>query len=738
MLLMDEFRYGFVIYAVSTSSKELRPMNSTLRIIQFIKMLVLTCAGIVLCSQSMAVSDKENAGRWNTPSGVAGPDKEVPGFLINLGPTGARAVLTEKTFVVRHIFATSPAVGRLKNGDEIVGVFGKPFSPHHFGGLWGYHGYEGPIMEFGEAIEKAESKDGKLVLDVIRDAKPIEVKIDLEALGAFSPTFPMNCKKSETIRAKALAYLANYTYSNAGQCHQRCMVALALLTSDDVKQRDVGKKMVLEWNSEAPNAETWSWNLAYQLIALSEYHLMTRDVAVLPAIQKLVTFLNKAQYTGKITLLLEEEPVLIAKFPKEAIEAANQILEGGFSHSPYHPGVYVPPSGKANRDGPNHYGPMVYPTNIAVIAWQLAGRCGATVSQDNIKRAIDFIHRGTNGVGHVHYGMQWFFTPPKIGMDAVRNFQAETNYPNDFVGRTGSALIAHLLSPEFQDTPAYITKYRSFISKCFRGMPDGHGDANLDICWTILGAGSSTEDTALRGVFDYHKYFFNMMRNFDGAFVILPNRDGITDSSYIMSPRLHPTATMVLAYGLNNPKLYIQGIQIGIPGIRPRELKGKLDLAYRAIVTKSYADSIKLIKSVRGTKANSADDTEACNALSGYLDAQFEKSISSLSALEGKGDFFALKDAVTKTRAIFGQIDGCAEKLKHFDDGLKSAEWKAAITVGTHYQQSLATLKRRRSKTTLRELEKFAEKNAGSLYGKRAAEVAKGFSEKGIIAEPTE
>jgi hypothetical protein len=97
---------------------------------------------------AFALADKDNQGRWTTPT-TNGPDKEVPGFLVNLGPTGARGILTEKTFIVRYIFAHSPAVGHLKLGDEITGVFGKPFTSHHWGGS--PHGYDGPIMDLATA-----------------------------------------------------------------------------------------------------------------------------------------------------------------------------------------------------------------------------------------------------------------------------------------------------------------------------------------------------------------------------------------------------------------------------------------------------------------------------------------------------------------------------------------------------------------------------------------------------------
>ena len=34
-----------------------------------------------------AIKDKDNQGRWEKRV-ESGPDKEVPGFLVNLGPTG--------------------------------------------------------------------------------------------------------------------------------------------------------------------------------------------------------------------------------------------------------------------------------------------------------------------------------------------------------------------------------------------------------------------------------------------------------------------------------------------------------------------------------------------------------------------------------------------------------------------------------------------------------------------------
>ena len=62
---------------------------------------------------ALAIKDKDNQGRWEKAVDK-GPDSKVPGFLVNLGSTGARAVLTEKTFVVKYVFPGSPAVKRLQ------------------------------------------------------------------------------------------------------------------------------------------------------------------------------------------------------------------------------------------------------------------------------------------------------------------------------------------------------------------------------------------------------------------------------------------------------------------------------------------------------------------------------------------------------------------------------------------------------------------------------------------------
>lgn len=77
--------------------------------------LVLLALG---CPQLPAI-EENNRNRWTEPVGK-GPDKDVPGYLINLGPTGARATLESNSFTVKYLFEESPAAGNTDEVKELV------------------------------------------------------------------------------------------------------------------------------------------------------------------------------------------------------------------------------------------------------------------------------------------------------------------------------------------------------------------------------------------------------------------------------------------------------------------------------------------------------------------------------------------------------------------------------------------------------------------------------------------
>ncbi len=677
----------------------------------FLSVILGMFSAILFCQlPAYAIKDKDNQGKWNKPTQNNAPDREVPGFLVNLGPTGARAILTEKTFIVKYIFKDSPAIGRLKIDDVILGVFGKPFASHTFGGE--PHGYEGPIMDMGMGIEKAETKDGKLVLNVSRDSKTIVVKIDLDPIGAFSLTYPFQCKKSQLVRARALKYLVDHPDSQGGAAHTRCAVALALLSSDNPSQQALGRNMALKWSGQSPSPTTWTWDLSFQLMTLSEYYLLSRDSSVLPMIKTDVSYLQKAQYQGRILIWGPKGDKSREKEDYSKVDAAQQLYDGGFGHGPYVSGA-----------GKNGYGPMQYTTIFAVTAWQLAIRCGVQPEPNYIKRSLDFIHRGTNAAGYVAYGGE--FTLNNGLVDPVR-WKASTG-GDDYVGRVGASIIAHRLSPEFPASVEYLDKNRSYMKRAYKSMPDGHADSNLGILWGIMGAAASEDPTILRTVMDYHKAWFNMMRCFDGSFVLLPGRN-YADEGYYMASRYHPTATMALAYGLSYPKLRIQGIEVGIPGVNPKGLKGKMNAAYKAIVKKAYkAAYFDLLKP-------KPEDEEAAKAMMGYVDAKWQADIAELEAVEASGDIVKLQQDFLKLITAFKGIEAFDQKIKRFGEGLGKDPWRKEISLGKAYISYLGVLKKYKSPTSVKGLEKFAKENPTSIYAKWATAVLKEFRESGTIS----
>jgi len=476
---------------------------------------MMLVAGILislsLVEPGWAIVDPNNMGQWTKPTN-SGPDKDVPGFLVNLGPTGARAILKERSFVVKYVFPTSPADKKLSIDDEIVGVNDKMFTTKHiFGKQYGMGyavGYEGPIMDFGNAIEDSEGRDGILKLTVIRNGKQTAVSVPLLAIGRFSKTYPLNCPKSDKLVSGAVQYLLQHTKDFGSQCHTRGTVGLALLSQGRLKE---AKAMAAAWN-EAPGDKTWTWPVAYQCIFLSEYYLKTKDKSVLKTIKLLVDRLYEAQV---------KDPALYKDRMHGGQPQDKNYLKGGLGHV-------------VKIDG---YGTMSITTLMAMVAWELAEDCGVRLDQQCVDLAFQCIREHTNATGYIGY-----------------RFATGAYSP---VGRQGLAIIAHKLAQD-KGTEEYVGRVTAHLTKSKTRLNDGHGDNVLGILWGLLGIQLSGDDAAIREMFEYNKAFINMARTHDGSFVAQPGRN-TGDKGYYLSSRIHPTAAMVLVLGMSRPSLRIQG-----------------------------------------------------------------------------------------------------------------------------------------------------------------------------------
>jgi hypothetical protein len=474
--------------------------------------LLTLALSLAIPASALAITDPDNLGQWTKPTGT-GPDKEVPGFLVNLGPTGARAILKESSFVVKHVFPKSPAEGQLRLDDEITGVNGKPFSKHTFGKYYGMEpgaGYEGPVMDMGSAIEDSEGKDGTLTLDLIRDGKPAKVAIQLEAIGRFSDTFPKNCRKSETLAARAVDYLIHKPEERSDHVHEKGLLGLALLAQGKMKEAET---LAMAWN-EVYGEKMWTWYPSYQAIFLAEYFLQTGDKRVLPTIEENC----KRLYLSQVI-----DPELYKDAMHGGQPQAKNFLKGGNGHG-------------ARIAG---YGTMTITTLMALLSWELAEDCGIEIEDFNRDIAYDCVHTHTHESGYMGY-----------------RFATGAYTP---VGRQGLAIIVHRVAKR-PGSDDYLSRVTRGMETSRTRLNDGHGDNALAWGWALLGIQLSGNDAATRAVLDYNKAFINMARTHDGAFVIQPGRN-LHEKAYYMSPRIHPTAAMALALGTDKGTLRIQGVK---------------------------------------------------------------------------------------------------------------------------------------------------------------------------------
>ena len=182
-----------------------------------------------------------------------GPDRDVPGWYYNLGITGLRIELlaTDPTHLaVRYVFAGSPAHGKLRAGDHIVGAAGQEFStPHRNGYGMKVFGPQGPIADFAAALQRALARggNGRLTLKVLRKGKSRDVTLKVDKRhGAYGPTFPSDCRKSERRLRALLDYLVEQQRRDGswGSPPRNTFAPLALLASGERRYRKSIEKCV--------------------------------------------------------------------------------------------------------------------------------------------------------------------------------------------------------------------------------------------------------------------------------------------------------------------------------------------------------------------------------------------------------------------------------------------------------------------------------------------------------------
>lgn len=472
--------------------------------------LVVVLAG--LCSPAWALREGGKA-TWTRTTKV-GPDAEAGGWWINLGITGARAKIPDdqpKALEVTYIFPRTPAAGKLQVGDLIGGANGRVFTTaHRFGYGMDKFGYEGPMMDFGNALEESqgEKAKGRLVLDVLREGKRVKVELAIGTkYGQFSRTYPYDCKKSDLIYRECCQHLVNRQNSNglwSGRPHLNAFATLALMGSGNPRAMPMVKRAVQAMARDTHADVNRSgglpcWKYGLYGATLAEYYLLTGEKWVLPELKEIDRWLRLAQSP-----------------------------RGGWGHSPWVEG------------GKNGYGPINVITQQAMMAWALMDRCGLEIDRKRFASAHEFTAKGTNAIGYVWY---------KDGGAGRRGYAD--------MGRTGAAALAHHLSAlggqEYQN---YARRCAQCIADNPKTFPDTHGSPILGMAWTALGA--TADPKCFRRLMDYNRWQVNLAQCPDGTFYYQPNRDN-NAQDFSAAPRLSATAATALILSVKQRKLQMTG-----------------------------------------------------------------------------------------------------------------------------------------------------------------------------------
>lgn len=530
---------------------------------------------VFLVGDLWAIKDEANQDRWEKPC-TAGPDAEVPGFLVNLGPTGARGVLTAKSFVVKYVFKGSPASGKLKIDDEITGANGKSFATHTFSGR-SETGIIGPIQDMGLAIEDSEGGDGILALSVKRGGKAMEVKVTLEKLGRFADSFPVNCEKTDLLKKRAYDYLMDHSDGVSSQ--GRCVTILSMLSSDDRKVFSEGKRRAKEWD-KVPGKDTWSWHLGFQAMTLAEYYLITKDKSVLNTLEEVLGLLRRAQWKGPN----------IRRWPAKegqdqaVVDEHQARYEGGFGHGPYP--LIVERAGGVGKIGGGGYGPMQRPTYLAILAWQLGKQCGIEIDHPGLEQAFTFVDYGTTAAGNTAYGGE--FTLNNGPIDSARWKKATRNGNSH---KSGMAYLIYKLSPERSESKDMMKLHLQNVDASYMDMPDGHACPLMGLVWGWAGVYASPDKALKKKMTTYYKAWLNMARcHGSESYVILPGRNYADGSYYRGNIRNHTTGSVAFLYSYSSPKLQLQGGASVVKASAPTRTAAKPG---KAVPKRHWSDTAK-------------------------------------------------------------------------------------------------------------------------------------------------
>lgn len=668
--------------------------------LRWLSLFVLAC---MFVSPAAAVYEKKDGFPWNLK--LHGyhdrelADKLGEGFFMNVGPTGIRAQITHKhptAFTVRFVFSQSPAAGKIKAGDVIVGANGKYMTTAHKFGRRTVTGWDGPMKSMAMLIEDAQSKEGKLELIVWpkgnqKDEKKVEIKIATP--GRFSKTFPYNCERSDKLMIDLCDFLVQ-EYEREGKFgrpHAHGAAILALMASGENKYSKLIREVIAKYEGKRYDPEngggypTWGWG--YDGIVMGEYYLLTKDKSLIPAMESLAAAYRDGQ----------------------------DWSTGGYMHKPY---AFI--TRRIASGGPTGYGSMSQPGGLAMVAQSIFEQAGLKFdeacyqrihqaflhdirpngeigygfkgwnhavievlgeSRENVKnkRGIGFRNDG-DMEGITEFKVKWptkddpRYKPVdwiKAERDSIRAYITNKNQlvlvrdmsqkaptkpmqhngkHTGHYGRSGLGAIAHSIGSKAHPEWKYLAQ---LLGQACANSPesifDGHASTLMHTQWGSLGAFHGGPE-GFRHYMDGIKWWFIMGQTHDGGFVPMPGRD-YASTDHVYATRVMPSAIAALILSVKEKKLQITGASSGFV---PRASDSESDQPSEARVQTPTAHHL-----AAGAKILGADFTiKHCQAQAKQLDGStpFVAILDALAKASKKGgDHGAEADRFAKQLRIYLQ-----------------------------------------------------------------------------------
>ncbi|WOO41477.1 DUF6288 domain-containing protein [Rubellicoccus peritrichatus] len=399
----------------------------------------------------------------------------VSNHPFQVGPTGFTADWDsgDDYVTVTDVRGGGPADGFIEVGDKIWAVNGTSLADSYFTNIDSGRHHD-PRVALGNAITDSEAGDGQIVFDVERGGSREDRTVQLAITNtAYSATWPKSCPKSDLIIQKTgdkyVAMINDWlTWKSGG--HMSSFIALFLLSTGEEEHLDAVRTLmdsldVQEVRTGANNSRTNNWYSSLQNIALAEYCIRTGDTRVLPNLQN---FVNKA-------------------FATESV--------GGWGH-----GWSVGQTGYVQADYVgsglvNAVGGQVF------VGVALARECGVDMTDADFEKSLRYYYQ-TAGVGAPIYGDHRY---------------SEGGAVNGKLSLIGAGL--SMLNEPYASAAKMIGAMDGYNADNFEG---GHSGNFGNVLWRSITSGLNGDDDSYRYMMDTMRWYFELCRDYDGTFTLLP------------------------------------------------------------------------------------------------------------------------------------------------------------------------------------------------------------------------